>query len=216
MKRIIFCLLLFFLALKTFSQDKDYFSTEFDANYYYYFVGDNSSNNFNYGFSILISKYINKVKVSSGINYSTKSYNTQGDPFWLIEKREHNLDYLNFPIITNIEIFSHRKFSSSVLTGFTFNQIIDYKIKSFYLNGETLIEDNLLNDKKLGLTFLLGTTFSKSIGNKWLLNLSPFINYKLIPDHNDQRPDYKNIPDDRVFLGFKLGIEYLFKTSDNK
>lgn len=214
MKRIIFCLLLFFLALKTFSQDKDYFSTEFDANYYYYFVGDNSSNNFNYGFSILISKYINKVKVSSGINYSTKSYNTQGDPFWLIEKREHNLDYLNFPIITNIEIFSHRKFSSSVLTGFTFNQIIDYKIKSFYLNGETLIEDNLLNDKKLGLTFLLGTTFSKSIGNKWLLNLSPFINYKLIPDHNDQRPDYKNIPDDRVFLGFKLGIEYLFKTSD--
>jgi len=216
MKRIIFCLLLFFLALKTFSQDKDYFSTEFDANYYYYFVGDNSSNNFNYGFSILISKYINKVKVSSGINYSTKSYNTQGDPFWLIEKREHNLDYLNFPIITNIEIFSHRKFSSSVLTGFTFNQIVDYKIKSFYLNGETLIEDNLLNDKKLGLTFLLGTTFSKSIGNKWLLNLSPFINYKLIPDHNDQRPDYKNIPDDRVFLGFKLGIEYLFKTSDNK
>ncbi|HPB20478.1 MAG TPA: hypothetical protein PLC00_06865, partial [Bacteroidales bacterium] len=73
----------------------------------------------------------------------------------------------------------------------------------------------LLNDKKLGLTFLLGTTFSKSIGNKWLLNLSPFINYKLIPDHNDQRPDYKNIPDDRVFLGFKIGIEYLFKTSDN-
>jgi hypothetical protein len=214
MRKIIFYLLLFFLALKTFSQDKDYFSTEFDANYYYYFVGDNSSNNFNYGFSILISKYINKVKVSSGINYSTKSYNTQGDPFWLIEKREYNLDYLNFPIITNIEIFSHRKFSSSVLTGFTFNQIVDYKIKSFYLNGETLIEDNLLNDKKLGLTFLLGTTFSKSIGNKWLLNLSPFINYKLIPDHNDQRPDYKNIPDDRVFLGFKIGIEYLFKTSD--
>ena len=214
MRKIIFYLLLFFLALKTFSQDKDYFSTEFDANYYYYFVGNNNSNNFNYGFSILISKYINKVKVSSGINYSTKSYNTQGDPFWLIEKREHNLDYLNFPIITNIEIFSHRKFSSSVLTGFTFNQIVDYKIKSFYLNGETLIEDNLLNDKKLGLTFLLGTTFSKSIGNKWLLNLSPFINYKLIPDHNDQRPDYKNIPDDRVFLGFKIGIEYLFKTSD--
>jgi hypothetical protein len=214
MRKIIFYLLLFFLALKTFSQDKDYFSTEFDANYYYYFVGNNNSNNFNYGFSILISKYINKVKVSSGINYSTKSYNTQGDPFWLIEKREYNLDYLNFPIITNIEIFSHKKFSSSVLTGFTFNQIVDYKIKSFYLNGETLIEDNLLNDKKLGLTFLLGTTFSKSIGNKWLLNLSPFINYKLIPDHNDQRPDYKNIPDDRVFLGFKIGIEYLFKTSD--
>jgi len=34
MKKIAFCLLLFIWALKTYSQTKDYFSTEFDANYY--------------------------------------------------------------------------------------------------------------------------------------------------------------------------------------
>ncbi|MFA5540967.1 MAG: hypothetical protein WC984_04780 [Bacteroidales bacterium] len=216
MRKIIFCLLLLFGALKTYSQDKDYFSTEFDANYYYYFVGNNNSNNLNYGFSLLVSKNIQKLKFSTGINYSIKSYNSQGDPFYSIEKRKYNFEYLNIPIIANIEIFSHKKFRSSILTGFTFNHIIDYDITSFYLNGETLTENNLLDNRKLGVIFMLGATFSKSIGNKCLLNLSPFINYKLIPDHDNQRPDYKNIPDDKISIGFRIGIEYLFKTTDNK
>jgi len=205
MRKIIFCLLLFFGALKTYSQDKDYFSTEFDANYYYYFVGNNNSNNLNYGFSLLVSKYIQKLKFSTGINYSIKSYNSQGDPFYSIEKRKYNLEYLNFPIIANIEIFSHRNFRSSILTGFTFNHIIDYNITSFYLDN-----------RKLGVTFMLGATFSKSIGNKCLLNLSPSINYKLVPDHDNQRPDYKNISDDKISIGFRIGIEYLFKTTENE
>ena len=123
MRKIIFCLLLFYGALKTYSQDKDYFSTEFDANYYY-FVGNNNSNNLNYGFSWLVSKYIQKLKFSTGINYSIKSYNSQGDPFYLTERRKHNLKYINFPIIENIEILSQKKFCLSILTGFTFNNII--------------------------------------------------------------------------------------------
>jgi len=216
MKKIAFCLLLFIWALKTYSQTKDYFSTEFDANYYYYFIGENNSNNFNYGFSMLISKHIQKLKLSTGINYSIKSYDSQGDPFYSIQKREYKVEYLNFPIIANIEIISQKKFFSSILTGFVFNHILDYNIKSYYLNGETLTEDNLIDNKKLGTTFVLGTAFSKSVGNKCLLNLSPFINFKLIPDHDNQRPDYKNIPDDKISFGVKIGIEYMFKTSDSE
>ncbi len=216
MRKIIFCLLLFFGALKTYSQSKDYFSTELDANYYYYFVGDNNSNNLNYGFSLLVSKYIQKLKISTGISYSIKSYNSQGDPFYSIQEREYNLEYLNFPIIANIELFSHRKFRSSILTGFTFNHIVDYNIKTYYQNGETLTENNLLDNKKLGVTFMLGTTFSKSIGNKCLFNLSPFMNYNLVSDHDNQRPDYRNIPDDKISIGFRIGIEYLFKTTKNE
>lgn len=216
MRKIILCLLLFFWAIKTFSQDKDYFSTEFDANYYYYFVGENKSNNLNYGFSLLVSKYIQKVKLSTGINYSTKSYDSEGDQFYSIQKREYNIEYLNYPIIANIEIFTQRKFYSSILTGFTFNQIIDYNIKSYYLNGETLVENNLLDNKRLGLAFMLGTALSKTVGNNYQIALTPFINYKIVPDHDNQRPDYKNIPDDKVFIGFKIGVEYLFKTTDNE
>jgi hypothetical protein len=40
--------------------------------------------------------------------------------------------------------------------------------------------------------------------------------YKLIPDHDNQRPDYRNIPDDKISIGFRIGIEYLFKSADNE
>lgn len=210
MSKIILSLLFFIGVFNTYSQSKDYISTEFDANYYYYFVENNSSNNFNYGFSFLVAKYISKLKIGTGISYATKSYNSQGYPYYSIRERDYNLEYLSIPVIANIEVFSHKKFSSSILTGFKFNQIVDYNIKTHYLNGETLTENNLLDNKKLGIAFMIGTTFSKLFGNKYALNLSPLINFNLISDHYNQRPDYRNIPGDKISIGLKIGIEYLF------
>ncbi|GAB4460339.1 MAG: hypothetical protein Fur0028_13620 [Bacteroidales bacterium] len=213
MKKIVFCLLIFIWAFKTYSQEKDYFSAELDANYYYYFF---LNNNFNYGSSILISKYIHKLKMSSGINYSVKSFYTQGDPFYSIKKRDYKIAYLNFPIIGNIEIISQKSFYSSILIGFAFNRIINYGIKSYYLNDETLIENNIKKDQILGVSIICGITISKPINNRFILNLSPCVNYKLIPDHRDQRPNYRSLPDDKISVGLKIGAEYLLKTPGNE
>ncbi len=157
-----------------------------------------------------------KLKLSTGINYSTKSYYSQADINNSIAKREYDLKYLNIPIIANIELMSQKGVSISLLTGFVFNNIVDYNIETYFLNGDSENENDLLEDKKIGVTYMLGTTFSKSIGEKFILNMSPIANYKLIPDHSDQRPNYKNIPNDRLSLGFKIGIEYLIKKSDNE
>lgn len=220
MRKIIFCLLLFFWALKTYSQDKDYFSTEFDANYYYYFIGNNNSNNFNYGFSLLISKYINRLKVSSGIDYSTMSYYYDISPITspdYLRKREYSVKYFNFPIFGNVEIISNKLFSYSILLGGTFNKIIEYNIKSYYLYNETLNENIEIKNENIGVSIICGATISSLLSSRCKLNLSPFINYKVIPGHDSQRPNYRNIPDDGIIsVGFKLGIEYLFKTTDNE
>lgn len=207
-------LLIFICGFKTYSQEKKYFSIEMDVNYYYYFLGENNTNNFNYGLSIIVSKYINKLKISSGLNYSIKSYDSDGDDFFLIKKREYKLDYLNFPILSNIEIINRKSFNSSILFGFIFNKILDYNIKSYYFNEKTL--NNNINENKtnLGTTLNLGLTYSKITGKKWQLNISPFINYILIPDHYNGKPQYTNFPDDRFSLGLKMGIEYLCKKND--
>ncbi len=211
MKKIILFIILIICVSKIYGQKKNYFSIEGDANYYYYFIGENNSNNFNYGFSIIISEYINKLKVSSGINYAIMSFDTQGDIFYSIKNREYKIVYLNFPIIGNFEIISQNTFVSSILIGVIFNHILDYNIKTYYLNGETLTENNIKENQKLGVTLTFGTTFSKSIGNKYTLNFSPFINYKLVSDHDSQRPSYRNLPNDKISLGFKIGIEYFLK-----
>ena len=54
------------------------------------------ANNFNYGFSLLISHYIRNLKLSTGINYSTKYYDSAGSAFYSTEKHKHYLQYLNF------------------------------------------------------------------------------------------------------------------------
>lgn len=219
MKKFVFCLLLFIWALKTYSQDKDYFSTEIDANYYYYCSLGESRNKFNYGFSILISKYISSLKVSSGLNYATKFYYYDVTPIFTtnyLNKRDYKATYLNIPITSNIEMISRKSFSSSVLIGFAFNRIINYSIQSYYLYNGTTTDRIPVQNQNFGTTLICGTTISKSLNNKYVLNLSPFLNYILISDLDNQRPDYRNLPDDKISVGFKIGIEYLFKESDNE
>lgn len=160
---------------------------------------------------------MNDVKLSVGAHYLTKLYNSPGDAFLAIKRRRHNLKYLNIPILANIEFSSQPKISSKLLLGFNFIQIIDYRIKSFYLSGKTLKEKVLLENSNLGLTFTLGTTFTKSLGDRYLINFSTFSNFKLIPEHYDERPNYKNRPEDKISIGFRIGLEYLFiQKTDNK
>lgn len=205
MRKIIFCILLFFWALKTSSQDKDHFSTEFDANYYYYFSIGKSTNKFNYGFSALISKYIHKLKISSGLNYSTKSYYYEVTPIIstnYLKRRNYKINYLNFPIIGNIEMFSQKSFSYSILIGIAFNRIINYRINSYYLYNGASANTIPVKDHNFGTTSTFGATISKSLSNRYILNLSPFIN--------------SNLPLGNISAGFKISIEYLFKAPGDK
>ena len=76
-----------------------------------------------------------------------------------------------------------------------------------------MIEKKRLDNKGLGVTLMLGTAFSKEISNKCLLNLTPCVNYKLVTAYDSERPDDRYIPNDTFYIGFKLGIEYLFKAT---
>ena len=78
------------------------------------------------------------------------------------------------------------------------------------MNGNIATKNNLLANRQLGVSFMLGSTFSQTIENKWILNLSPFVSCSLVRDHKVQRPDYTNIPNNNLFIGLKIGVEYIF------
>ncbi len=211
MKKIILFITFSVFCINFYGQEKNYLSTEFDVNYNYCFTGNNTHNNFSYGFSLLVSEYINKIKISAGINYSRLYYDyNMEDLFYSIKKREYKLEYLKFPVISSFKIFSGNRTSISILTGFVFSSVIGYSIKPYYLNGKTITENDLLGQRQLGVSWLLGITFSKMLDNKLLLNISPFFNYPIIPNGRNQIPGYNNIPN-YISLGAKIGIEYLFK-----
>lgn len=196
----------------TYTQTKNYLTAEVGADYYYYFLEESHSYKFSYGSTILLSDRINRFKIASGLIYATKSYTSPGSDFHNSKLHDHELKYLNFPVIASFELLSSEKYFISMNAGFVFSRIIDYTIKTTYLNGEFVVGDGLLDNRRLGGMLMIGPTFSRSLNEKLMINLSSSFYYKTMPDSNNYSPDYKNIPEDRVAIGIRLGIEYIFKT----
>jgi hypothetical protein len=216
-KNFIFILLFALCISQIYSQEKNYFSIQADANYYYYFI-DDYKNNFNYGFSLVGSKYFNKFKINIGINYSTKSFFFERN----LLKLEYNLKYLNYNLVVNYKLLSNKNFLCDFLLGMKFNQIIDYTRKFHYENGY-ISKIKLRPDNYLGISFTSGFNFSTFINKNLIINFSPFIDFKIKQDQLAESPildpmpiplySSNNVIKDKVSLGFTVGIEYLFKKS---
>lgn len=204
-KRFLFFLLLF-ETLDVIGQNNGCLSAGFVTDCYHYIIGRNMTNGFNYGFSMLVSQKIRKVKASIGVGYSTKSLQTQTD----FGNLSYELRYFHFPVLANVDVFScSTDISGGVLAGFIFNHIVDYKIIRQSPANITSTESGLLNNRKTGISLILGASFSKTLGDRCVVEFTPFVKYNLVDDHGIQRPDYRNIPDDKVSIGCRLGVELL-------
>jgi hypothetical protein len=206
---VIFCT----LFIDSFSQKKENFSIETDINYYYYYLGNNTKNPFNYGFSFLGSYIVNKLKVSSGINFSTQDshYNVIPDASSnFLEKRDYNIKHINFPVLVYYAVYSSRKYKTAILGGVVFNRVIGYDITSYYSNRDPIIEKNIeINNQKTGVSVRLGIGISRYINQHLLITLSPFTDLKIETEQVEYRPNYHSLPSYRLSHGLKLGIGYI-------
>lgn len=225
MKKILIIPILFLFTLSVYCQNTNFFSVEIDANYLHYFYNTDNNSDFkygqasstiDYGFSLLFANYFNKLKLSTGINYSTKSFYYEENVDNTLLHGDFKLDYINIPIIGSYEVMSKKGYFINVFTGLLFNNIYDYGIIYYDKSNENsnlILKNNLTSLKRLGITFLIGPNFSKSIWKNFKLNLSPTMYYKLRLDSNDKFNDYvvpkRFIPNNRFYFGIKIGIEYL-------
>jgi hypothetical protein len=215
MKKNLVILIVIYLGLvNLYGQQKECFTAEVGASNYQYIGSEQYSNNFSYGFSFIISKYFNNIKLSTGGRYINKSIDELGDDFYSIEKYEHQIRYLSFPFIGSYVFEAKKKIIPSLQTGLCFHKILDHTIKSFYTDGENQTFEGNEENRQLGVSLILGSTISRQINSQFAINLSAYFDYKLIPDYQNQRPTFFNLPEDRFSIGISLGIEYFFKTSD--
>lgn len=204
---VIFCT----LSIDSFSQKKENFSIETDVNYYYYYLGDKNISYFNSGFSLLGSYSIDKLKISSGINLSTKDYYLNFDPNITdyLSKLDYKIRYINFPVLLNYTVYSSPKYKTDILGGVVFDRIIGYDIISHYSNKDPIVEKNIEVDQKTGVSVRLGIGISRYINPHLLITLSPFTDFKIEIEKIESKPNYHNLPNDRLSFGLKLGIEYI-------
>lgn len=206
MKRILAVIVMSLWAYGIHGQGKDNISIELGPSYHYYSLGSDRTNNFNYGLSVFASAYIRNLKVSTGIQYSTKSFNTLDYPTY-----EYNVAYLTVPILGNYKLFASQKHSISLLMGLHISKLVKYDIKKYHENGVPTVENVSIRGMSPNLSVLIGCTYSRRIGNSFAVNLSPYINFKLRDYNGGGRPSYKNLPEDKLALGLQLSVEYLLK-----
>lgn len=232
MKKILLTIILLLFTLGLYSQKNDCFSEEVNVNYIYYFINSNetniskygeTSNDFNYGISFMISKYFNNFKLGIGMNYATKYFHSNNVTFApTIDKSENRLQYLNFPIVASYKFFNKNKYSISINAGFVFHNILDYQVRTFYKDGSfNYYNWNVKNRnyKNIGISATFGPTFSREFGKNFKLNIYPNINYILLLDHSTDYyfsefypvHTHTEMPDDRLSLSLSVGIEYIFK-----
>ena len=204
-----YALLIGILFLSTFvkSQPKSNISVEGNLNYYYHFFGE-TRNMFNYGFSILVYNSFGKVKAGAGIDYSTKYYYFDVTPEFsnnYLYKKEHKLQYIDFPFLVFLGNDINKKFHASAMGGLVISKLVKYDENSYFYDKAPVYESKNTRSN-LGLSFRLGAEISTRLGHHIFINLTPFGDYKFILTKDDNR----DIPDNNISLGIGIGVEYIF------
>lgn len=205
-------ILLSIFHIDIFCQKKESFSVESNYNYYYYFLSEYNHNYYNQGFSLLASYIVDKTKVSSGINFSTKNYYSDfenSQTMDTLNKTDYKISYINFPILISYSFCSSEKYKSDIFGGVVFNKIIKYDLTSYYLNKEPIYEKDIDAGQKTGTSLRLGFNISKYISQRLLVSFSSYADFKITLDHIESKPNYHNLPNDRLSVGLKFGIEYI-------
>ncbi len=214
MKKPIFIFILFICTFSVQGQSKNGISVEIDANYFHYFMGENTGNNFNYGFSFLVSRTQAGVKISTGIEYATKDYYFQyPGPTGAsrLIKRNFRMQYANIPFLVTVRVKKTKKLNISGLSGLVLKKLLSYDIVSSYAD-QPRSEEIIEVPKAPGLSARLGLQFSVQTGKKMNVIFAPFTEISLVSSSNgDEGPNYNNgIPNQLLSFGIKVGIEYPF------
>ena len=210
MKKFTITIILFCCLFELYGQEKNRSSVEIQGNTSFFFL---RNNNFNHGYSLILSRYINKIKVSAGVNYATKNTYTKHVPsYWLdsVYQLNYNIKYLHFPLLVTFNVYTFNSLKLNTTAGIVFNRILDYDIVEKRNNKPDEIEKDIYEGQNLGFSFRLGVGLTKSILQNFNVSLSTFADYKYRLDFSYMPNSYQNLSEDRVSCGASIGVEYKF------
>jgi hypothetical protein len=210
MKRIALFFFILSLSFHAIGQKTDFFSVELNTSYYRYILRNTYSQDFNYGFSLAVNRHVNRAVIGIGINFSTKSFWNDGDTFFIIEKYDYSINYLNLPFVLKYKLNSNNLLRLYLVGGLELNKIIDYNLTIYYMDGGVSSKKITDYNDKIGLSIFTGVNVSIPVYRNFNLNVSPIIQYMLVPGYGSQRPNYESLPEDRFLFSLSIGIEYLF------
>ena len=196
-------------------QAQSQISLELNTGYLYYFTGNNTVNDFNYGFSLLVMDRIAKLKVATGVEYSTMFYHYDVSPENsndYLTRRNYKLQYLNFPLLIILGNRLTNNLNIHPLGGLVFNKNINYSLISNYSDDPNEQILDLKSADDIGISLRCGASVSKKAGNRLTINFLPLADFKIKSNSSNQfrENDFRTIPNSFLSISIKIGLEYNF------
>lgn len=195
-------------SLGCLSQEGNRYTIGLDANYFFTIrpKGIGMKDNFNYGFSLLMTERIDKLRIGFGINFSTFNYTRDQNYAY---KVVHKVKYLNFPLLIFFNNNSIKLVKISPYAGIIVNKVIRYD--QVIYNPDTVTSYKNVEQIPINLGFICraGVYVSKPIGKHFMLNAAPFADLKFVAN-GYYSSGYDELPDSFLTFGFRLGFDYLF------
>jgi|GEM_PF-2030262 len=214
MKRCCLIAVLVFTIGKLSAQENRNFSIEGDFCYYRGLKGVYIGK-FNHGYSLLLSKYVSKLKISVGVNYSVFAYaenfsesNLSGQPI----RKEYRMEYLSFPLILQPTLYSNEKYRFSLVAGVLFNKPLRHEATTVFDDPAKNQTTSSGSAVQQGFTLIGGFSVSRKLSDHFEVYLTPFVNYRTgIGINGDTSPNYPFIQESNLLqLGGKISLEYSF------
>lgn len=217
-KIIIFAILALFIG-QIHAQKNDFLSLQVGVGYYNYPNLKSDDFYFNYGLSPLLFLNINKLKIGSGVNFSTKKYSYEYEitPMNNISNKLYDINYLNVPILIGYRLYEKKLNRFDILAGVSFDHLIKFKTTTThkYNDGNVSVTDNILETDKpvshSGISLMFSIYYYRQIFNQLDVFVSPFAEFK-VRNEGEDNPRYNwRFPDKRFACGLKIGLEFNFK-----
>ena len=219
MKKTIILTVFAFLVGQSLSQNKEFLSLQLGAGYYNYPNLKSDGLYFNYGLSSLLFLNINKFKIGSGVNYSTKTYSHEYEttPINNISSKLYDINYLNIPILVGYNVYSKNSNRFDISASISFDHLIKFKTTTTYESSDgsvSVTEDILDTDKPvshLGISMMFNIYYYRQLFDKLDVFVSPFVEYKA-RNEGDNNPHYNwRFPNGGLAWGLKIGLKVNLK-----
>lgn len=215
MKTRIICLFIFIhLGSYTYSQNKESYSIQIGTAYLHYHQ-NSSTYYFNYGFSSMFGLNINRLRIRSGLLYTTETFSidyeiTPINPYH--NNNKYSIRYINVPITVGYEIYSKEHHSFSIHGGVVISNVNHYTITETYQYTDytDAITENIPRKMfRHGFSYHAEFQYGRILNRNLAVLVAPYFEIKTRLDH-DYTP-YFDFPAHGICLGLKLALEHSFK-----
>ncbi len=211
---IVLCL---YLSQQAFSQPEKV-KPQFTAGLYllspYYFTS--FQERFNYGAGLSLSMSVKRMRLSTGIYYSSKRYFNKYNTTSYYTFNDFHIDYLNIPIEIYINTLKQEKSKLYVYTGLIFNQGIKYRCQSLIGYQDKKIYKQEQGSSSFGTSIRLGISYHYCINSAIVFFSSIYTDFfvyhddltfpELSPPQPHSFPIYSF--EDIYSINFNFGIEF--------